>query len=225
MSTDNGFLPARVFLRPIGSPLTIGLSGLAIASLVLSGLDLHWIPVTQGHPVGLILVTAPFVLQLVACVFAYLARDGATGAAMGVLSVTWLADGLVHLTSVPGSRSGGLGLMLLCAGAVVCLSAIATCTVKPLPGSIFVLAGARFLVTGVYELAGVATWQDAGGIIGLVVCGLAGYAVLAFELEDQEHRAVLPTFRRGRGRLAVQADPPRARVGEISDEAGVRETA
>jgi hypothetical protein len=31
-------LPTRIFLRPIGSPLTIGMSGLAIASLVQSGL-------------------------------------------------------------------------------------------------------------------------------------------------------------------------------------------
>lgn len=224
MSADHDSLPARVFLRPIGSPLTIGLSGLTIASLVASGLALRWIPVTQGHKVGLMLVTVPFILQLVACVLAYLARDGATGAGMGVLSVTWLAEGLVHLTSAPGSRSGALGLMLLSAGAVICLSASAASVTKPLPATIFLIAGLRFVVLGVYELAGVSAWQNAAGIIGLVVCGLAGYGVIAFELEDQRHRALLPTFRRGRGRLAVQADP-RERVGEVSDEAGVRQTA
>jgi succinate-acetate transporter protein len=222
--SDNGSIPVRVFLRPIGSPLTIGLSGLAIASLVQSGLDLRWISITQGHTVGLILITVPFLLQFVACVIAYLARDGATGAAIGVLSVTWLADGLVHLTSPPGSHSGALGLMLLCAGSLVCLSAAAASLAKPLPGTIFLIAGVRFLVTGVYELSAVSAWQQAAGIIGLVVCGLAGYGVLAFELEDQQHRAVLPTFRRGRGRLSVQGDP-RERVGEVSDEAGVRQTA
>lgn len=224
MSADHDSLPTRVFLRPIGSPLTIGLSGLAIASLVASGLALRWISVTQGHKVGLMLITVPFILQLVACVLAYLARDGATGAGMGVLSVTWLAEGLVHLTSAPGSHSGALGLMLLSAGAMICLSASAASVTKPLPGTIFVLVGLRFLVLGIYELSGVTTWQHAAGIIGLVVCGLAGYGVIAFELEDQQHRAVLPTFRRGRGRLAVQEDP-RERVGEVSDEAGVRQTA
>jgi hypothetical protein len=30
-------LPTRIFLRPIGSPLTIGMSGLAIASLARAG--------------------------------------------------------------------------------------------------------------------------------------------------------------------------------------------
>jgi hypothetical protein len=224
MSADHDSLPTRVFLRPIGSPLTIGLSGLAIASLVASGLALRWISVAQGHQVGLILVSVPFVLQLLACVLAYLARDGAIGAATGVLSVSWLAEGLVHLTSAPGSRSGALGLLLLCAGAMICLSAIASLAAKPLPGSIFLIAGLRFLVTGIYELAGLSSWQDAAGIIGLVVCGMAGYGVLAFELEGQQHRAVLPTFRRGRGRLALNGDP-RQRVGEVSDEAGVRQTA
>ncbi len=108
---------ARILLRPVGSPLTIGMSGLAVASLVQSGLDLHWIAPDQAHQVGLILSSVPFLLQMIACIFCYLARDGATGATVGVLSVSWLADGLVHLTSVPGSRSGALGLMLLASGA------------------------------------------------------------------------------------------------------------
>ena len=223
MSTDSDFPPARVFLRPIGSPLTVGMSGLAIASLVQSGLDLHWIALDETHQVGLVLITVPFVLQLLACVFSYLARDGATGAAVGVLSVSWLAEGLLHLTSVPGSRSGALGLMLLCVGAMLVLSAIALAAAKPLPAAVFAAAALRFLVTGVYELGASSSWQHAGGLIGLVVCGAAGYCVLAFELEGQHHRAVLPTFRRGRGRLAVQGDP-RERVDGVTDEAGVRQT-
>jgi succinate-acetate transporter protein len=223
MHTDQSSLPARVFLRPIGSPLTIGMSGLAIASLVQSGLDLRWIPATQGHDVGLILITVPFILQLLACVFSYLARDGATGAAVGVLSVSWLGLGLVHLTSAPGSHSGALGLMLVCAGAVLLLSAIASAGAKPLPGTIFALAGVRFLVAGISELSTVSAWQHAAGIIGLVICALAGYAVLAFELEDQQHRPVLPTFRRGRARIALLGDPEE-RVDGVSSEAGVRQT-
>jgi succinate-acetate transporter protein len=223
MSVDQNFPPPRVFLRPIGSPLTIGMAGLAIASLVQSGLDLHWLAPTQSHDVGLILITVPFILQLLACVFSYLARDGATGAAVGVLSATWLSLGLVHLTSTPGSRSGALGLMLLTAGAMLCLSAIASVSAKPLPALVFTLAGLRFLIAGIYELGAISTWQHAAGIVGLVICGIAGYCVLAFELEDQQHRPVLPTFRRGRGRLALLGDPAQ-RVDGVSSEAGVRQT-
>jgi hypothetical protein len=35
--------PVRIVLRPIGLPLAIGMSGLAIASLVESGMDLGWV--------------------------------------------------------------------------------------------------------------------------------------------------------------------------------------
>ena len=38
---------SRIFLRPLGSPLTVGMSGLAIASLVQSGRDLNWVATDQ----------------------------------------------------------------------------------------------------------------------------------------------------------------------------------
>lgn len=213
---------SRVFLRPLGSPLTIGMSGLAIASLVQSGLDLHWIAGDQTHPVGLILISVPFLLQTLACVFSYLARDGATGATVGILSGSWLAEGLVHLTSVPGSRSGALGLMLLAAGGMLALSAVAVGTNKPLPAVVFGLAAVRFIVAGVYELGAAASWQDAGGLIGLAVVGLAAYCVLAFELEGQQHHPVLPTFRRGKAR-ATPHDLTEQLAGLVN-EPGVRQT-
>jgi len=213
----------RIFLRPIGSPLTLGTSGLAIASLVQSGLDLHWLALDQTHDVGLILVTVPFVLQIIACVFSYLARDGAAGAAVGVLSAGWLAMGLIQVTSVPGTRSGALGLMLLAAGAVLLGSSLAVGVSKPLAGAVFMLAALRFVTGGLYELGGSSFWQDAGGIIGLGVVGIAVYCVLAFELEGQLHRPVLPTFRRGRGAAAITDDPAAAIDGVVS-EPGVRQT-
>ncbi len=197
--------PARIFLRPIGSPLTVGMSGLAVASLVQSGLELGWIAKSQVTEVGLILIAMPFVLQLVACVFAYLARDGAGGATLGLLSVTWLAIGLVHVCSLPGHRSGALGLMLLGSGGTLALSAIAVGTTKPLPGFLFMIVSARFILGGVFELGAGSAWQTAAGIAGLVVTGLAAYSVLAFELEGQQHRPVLPTFRRARGEQAISA--------------------
>lgn len=219
---NDPFAP-RIFLRPIGSPLTVGMSGLAIASLVQSGLDLHWLALDQTHDVGLILLSVPFVLQLVACVFSYLARDGAAAAAVGALSVSWLAEGLIHVSSVPGSRSGALGLMLLAAGTVVFLSSLAVGASKPLVGFVFTLAAVRFMVSGVYYLGASSFWQNAGGIIGLGVVGGAAYCVLAFELEGQLHRAILPTFRRNRGAAATAGDPAAAIDGVVT-EPGVRQT-
>jgi uncharacterized protein len=208
-------LPTRIFLRPIGSPLTIGMSGLAIASLVQSGLDLGWIAKSQTAQVGLVLIAVPFVLQLLASIFSYLARDGAAGATVGLLSTTWLAMGLMHLAS-PAGTSGALGLLLVSAGGVLALSATAVASGKPLIGFTFAAAAARFVLAGIYELGASSSWQNAAGIVGLVVCGSAAYCVLAFELEGQQLKPVLPTFRRGRGDLSPSDDVVR--------EAGVRQT-
>jgi uncharacterized protein len=216
-------VPARVFLRPIGSPLTVGMSGLVVASIVESGYDLGWIPKAQGLDVGLILLAVPFVLQLLATIFSYLARDGATGAATGVLATSWLALGLLHVASPKGHTSGAFGLMLLSSGGVLALSAVAVCSAKPLPGCVFLLAGLRFALAGVYELSVAGVWQDVAGIVGLFVAAVAAYCVLAFELEGQQHRPVLPTLRRGRGAVAV-GDDVAGQLDGIAREAGVRQT-
>jgi succinate-acetate transporter protein len=211
MSGERSRAAAQITLRPIGSPLTVGMSGLAIASLVQTGVDLHWVAATQTRDAGLILLAVPFVLQLLACIFSYLARDGATGAAVGVLSTSWLALGLIHIVSAPGSTSGALGLLLVATGGVLGLTALAISTQKPLPGLIFGAAATRFMVAGVYELSAAAAWQDAAGLLGLLVCGLAAYAVIAFELEGQRERPVLPTFRPRARRDPAGAPGGRAR--------------
>jgi hypothetical protein len=199
------------------------MSGLAIASLVQAGFDLHWLKSTQGHAVGLILISVPFLLQIVACLFSYLSRDGAAGAALGVLATTWLGLGLVQLASHAGSRSGALGLLLIAAGGVLILSALAMIVPKPLPALVFVLAGIRFVLSGIDQLGASSGWAHAAGIISLVVLGLAGYCVVAFEIEGVQHKPVLPTFRRGRARAAVLGDTE-SQIDGVSSEAGVRQT-
>jgi hypothetical protein len=199
------------------------MSGLAIASLVQSGLDLHWLAREESVKVGLILLAVPFVLQGIASVLSYLARDGASGSVLGVLATSWLATGLVHLTSPGNHRSGALGLMLLASATVVMLSSLAISTAKPLPGAVFLIEAARFAMAGIYELGAASAWRDAAGISGLVVVAAAAYCVLAFELEGQQRRPVLPTLRRGRGRAAVLG-AAEAAVDDVLHDAGVRQT-
>jgi uncharacterized protein len=216
-------LAPRVFLRPIGSPLSLGMSALGIASLVQSGFDLRWVAPDQSAKVGLILLAVPFVLQLLASIFSYLARDGASGSALGVLATTWLAIGLVHLTSTSGSRSGALGLLLLASAGMLALASLSVGSAKPLPGTVFMIEAIRFALAGIYELGAAGAWRDAAGIVGLVVLGAAAYCALAFELEGQQRRAVLPTFRRGRGRAAVLG-AAEAAVDDVVHDPGVRQT-
>jgi succinate-acetate transporter protein len=213
----------HVFLRPIGSPLPLGMSGLAIGSFVESGLDLHWINGAEVHQVGLILLAVPFPLQMVACVLAYLARDGTVGAALGVLAASWLAIGLVHLTADPAQTGSALGLMLLASGGALSLSAISASQSKRLTACVFMTASARFMIAGVYLLSGRGAWETVAGVLGLLLTAAAGYCVLAFELEGQRHKTVLPTFRANSGAAAIRDDFT-TQVDEVEHEAGVRLT-
>jgi uncharacterized protein len=213
----------RIYLRPIGSPLTIGMSGLAIASLVESGVALKWVPSSEAVQAGLILIAVPFVMQLLATIFSYLARDGAAGAATGVLATTWLALGLSHVTAGTAGTIAVLGLLFVAAAGVLALSAVAISLGKPLPGAVFMIAALRFGMAGVYELSAVRAWNDVAGIAGLVVCAGAAYCVLAFELEGQKRRTVLPTLRRGVAELAVSSGTG-GQIDGVAREPGVRPT-
>lgn len=222
-SASNGHAPdgVRVFLRPIGSAMPLGFSGLAIASLVLTGLQLGWVAAGRSHHVGELLLVTAVPLQLIAAVLAYLARDAATGGAMGVLGVTWAGTGVVLTGSAPGSTSSALGLVLLAAGGLLMGAALIAVPSRMLHALVVVLAGTRFAVSGIYELSGSGGWRDAAGWMGLAVMACAAYAVWAFDLEDARGRPVLPTLRRGAGARAISA-PLSDQVADVEHEAGVR---
>jgi succinate-acetate transporter protein len=196
----------EIVLRPIGSPLPLGLSGLAVASLVVSGLDLGWVSVSTGHQIGLMLLIAGVPLQLIGLAFALPARDSAAATAMGLLSIAWMGMGLTRLLSPPGSVSHPLGLVLLATGALLACSAAGQATGKPLAGLVFALAAARLILSGLHELTGSGGLQTVSGIVGLAVVATAGYMVVALQLEDAQDQAVLPVGRRGRALRDTAAD-------------------
>lgn len=212
----------QVFLRPIGSPLPLGLLALAGASLVSSGLELGMIPMRERPLAGLVILVFTCPLQLLAAVFGFLGRDAVAGTGFGLQAGTWLAVGTVFFTAAPGSTSGALGLLLLCAGVGALVPAAGAALGKLAVTAVFAVTALRFLMTGVYELSGLQAFNEAAGVVGLVLVGLAVYAALAFELEDAGRRTLLPILRRGAGRRSLEA-PIGAEVDRVEHEAGVRE--
>jgi uncharacterized protein len=213
---------ARIVLRPIGNPLPLGFLALAGGTLVVSGLQLGWLPPEEGREVSLILLAFVFPLQLVASVFGFLARDVVAGTGMGLLSGTWLAIALVMLTGEPGSTSDALGLFLLLAAVALLVPAAASATGKLVAAAVLATTAVRFATTGLYEMTASETWKDGAGIVGLVLCALAVYTALAMALEDAERRTVLPLGRRKFGAESVAGNLDE-QLERIEREAGVRE--
>jgi succinate-acetate transporter protein len=200
--------------------MPLGLAGLVIASLVVSGLDLGWVPIAQSKVIGLMLLTGAVPLQLLGCAFALPGRDGAAATSLGLLCVSWISMGLVRLLSGPGTTSDPLGLVLLATGVLLGGAALAQLSAKPLVGTVLGLAAVRLICSALYELTHAGGWQTVSGIVGLAVVGTTVYLVVALQMEDAQDHAVLPTFRRGRGQLSA-AERSAGADGAVR-EAGVR---
>ncbi|HEX4466532.1 MAG TPA: hypothetical protein VH025_05055 [Solirubrobacteraceae bacterium] len=86
----------------------------------------------------------------------------------------------MHLSSGEPTGSGAIGLLLVAAGDALATSSACVASANPLAGLVFLLAALRFVLGGIYELGASATWQHVSAIVGLTICALVLYAVLAF---------------------------------------------
>ena len=108
---------ARIMLRPIGSPLPLGLLALMCAGVLLSLQQIGAFALGQWHTIALVLIAFVVPLQLLASVLSFLGRDTVAGTALGLLAGAWLATALVTLSGPPGTRSPALGAFFLCLAA------------------------------------------------------------------------------------------------------------
>lgn len=209
---------AGIFLRPLGNPVPLAFFALAAGTLSLAAMQLGWFPPSEGDAVAMVLIAFVFPLQLLATVFAFLARDGAAAEGMGLSGGGWLVIGLVTLISAPGATSDALGVFLLAAGVCLMLSATASLSSKTAAAAVIAGTGLRFILTAVYELSGSEGWENVAGIAGLALVLLALYAGLAMTFEEvRQGEAPLPI---GRGEVEdpVESSPAEA----VEREPGVR---
>ena len=100
-------------LRPLGSPLPLGLLALAPAGLLLSALQVGAFSQSETTTVALLVLAFAAPLDAIAAVLCFLARDTLGGSGLGVFAGAWLASGLVLLTSPPNTTSPAFGTFLL----------------------------------------------------------------------------------------------------------------
>ena len=211
----------RIVLRPLASPLPLAFFAFGAGSLMLSGLQLGVIPVSETRSLALVQAAFVFPPLALASVLAFLSRETLGATVIALISFSWLANGLIDLTTQPTSTNATQGLLALSLAAILLLVGLGALLAKPLLGVVISLASARFATSGLYELTGSTALQTSSGVLGCAIAAIALYGGLALGLEDLQGKAVLPIGRRGAARRAFEGDLGE-QVGPIESEAGVR---
>jgi succinate-acetate transporter protein len=213
----------RIYLRPVGSGLPLGFFSFGIGMLLLGCSAIGWIPMSEQHDVGMTLMAFVFPLEGLAAVFAFLARDTLGATTLGLFTSSWLTLGWSDLESAEGARSVTSGIYLFGFGTAVFLIALLSMRAKPFFTLLLFTACTRMVVAGIYEVGlGSHEWLKVGGGFGLALAALAMYGGTALALEDAHRRDVLPLFRQGRARRALEDDLV-AQVARVETEPGVRQ--
>jgi hypothetical protein len=207
-------------LRPVGSGLPLGFFSFGIGMLLLGCQAIGWIPVGEQRDVGLLLASFVFPLELVATVFAFLARDTLGATTLGLFTTSWLALGLSELNSPAGSTSVTLGIYLFGFATAVLLLALLSTMGKPFFSLLLSIAAARMVLAGAYEVGGSKTLFHVAGGCGIALAALAMYGGTALALEDAKQRELLPLFRRGQAEASF--DGFEAQLERLESEPGIR---
>jgi succinate-acetate transporter protein len=213
----------RVVVRPYGSSVPLGFFAFGIGMFLYAALDAPWVKATQGHSIGLLLAGFVAPLELVATIFAFLARDTVAAATLGLFAGSWFVGGLATMQAKPGVLDPAVGYFLIAFTVVVLLLAAAAVLGKPFIAVLLLVSALRGLLSAAYELGAGQTWNHVGGWLALGIFGVAMYGGIAFLLEDALGRTVLPLGRRGSSKEAVEGGLSDQLRG-LEDEAGVRHT-
>jgi succinate-acetate transporter protein len=217
---------ATVALSPIATPLPLTFVGLLLATTILSGLELGWIPKGELHEAGWALLAVPVPLQLIAAIFGFHGRSATAATGSSTLAAAWLAIALDLINTPAGAPtpSKAVGMLAFAVAAALLIPAFGDgYGGSLLPAATLGVTSIRFLLTGVVAFGGGAALRHATGGYGCFVAAFALYAALALELESATHKAVLPTFRRTESAAAIVA-PLTVQVEALEHEAGVRKS-
>jgi succinate-acetate transporter protein len=211
----------RIMLRPLASPLPLGFFAFAIGMLLIGMLAIGVVPPSETKQLGVVLVTFVFPLELIATIFTFLARDTMGATTLGLFTASWLAFGTTDILSVPGVKSLVLGIYLFGFAGAVLLISILSVKAKPFFTALLLVAFARMLFNGIYEVGGSMVFFRISGYVALILSALAFYGAVAFAIEDAGQQEILPLFRRGKAHAAFEGF--QEQIGRLEAEPGVRQ--
>lgn len=213
----------RVVVRPYGSSIPLGFFAFGIGMFLYAALDAPWVKHADAHSVGLVLAAFVAPLELVATIFAFLARDTVAAATLGLFAGSWFVGGLTTMQSKPGVLDAGVGYFLIAFTIVVLLLGAVAVLGKPFIAVLLLVSALRAALSAAHQLGAGSGWQHAAGWLALVIFAVAMYGGIAFLIEDALGRTVLPLGRRGGSREAIEGSLG-DQLRSLADEAGVRHT-
>src|SRR4051794_22619393 len=149
----------RVVVRPYGSSIPLGFFAFGIGMFLYAALDAPWVKTSDGHTIGLILATFVAPLELIATVFAFLARDTVAAATLGLFGGSWLVGGVTTMQAKPGVLDPGVAYFLLAFTIVIVLLGCAAFLGKPFIAVLLLVSSVRAVLAAIYELGGGAGWN------------------------------------------------------------------
>ena len=211
----------RVVLRPIASSLPLGFFAFTVGTVLLTALELHWVPTAQDRQLMILVLAFVVPMEALSGLFAFLARDSGAATGLTTLSAAWLATSVTVMQGPPGAQSLALSIFLLTLAALMLIMSAVAVAGKPLFGVLLLIGAVRFVLTGVYQAGGMTSMEQAAGWLGMPLAVFALYGGLALLLEESYQRMVLPLGRRGRARTSLEGGFAH-QVHQSEQEPGVR---
>jgi succinate-acetate transporter protein len=210
----------RIMLRPMASPMPLGFYTIAIATIMISSLQLGIIGPGERRNVALIILPA-FVLQLIVGIACIAARDAIATTLMTSVAGSWLADALIYLFGTPDKSAASAVFFFVFAGFVAMMATAAR--PKAALFAVLVVAVPRFFFSGLAVATGNEALTKTAGVFGYVLACVAIYTAWALLLEDVRGHTVLPVGRTGPAREAIEG-PLAAQLAGYEHLAGIRRT-
>jgi succinate-acetate transporter protein len=217
---------SRIVLTPMAAPSVIGLTGFAIATLMVGAWQAGWYG-TAGTPAVLwpLALVAGGIMQSIAAFMALRARDAVAGCVHTAWGAFWIGWGTLQImvatgvaTAIPIGATNPSFAFWWIALAIFTISAALATLGQSLMNFIVLAplaAGAAFTAAGFF--AG-STWPlRVGGWLFVIAAAAAWLAVTAMMLENAYGRTIIPM-----GRWAAAANVPgRMHTRPIAYEGGM----
>lgn len=179
----------RTAPRRYANPLPLGFFSFAVGMGLIGGMGLGWLSAPQDvRTAGVLMAAFVFPLELVAAVFAMLARNTGAATALGLFATSWVALGLTDILAPAQQTSRAVGIFVAAFAVMLVPIAVRSVFVARLQAAVLAVSTVRAALQAGYEL-GAPHWVDtADGVAALVLLMLAVLAGTVFLTEDLRHR-------------------------------------